>query len=264
MSNHNKQQRYDSRIKRLALAHYLQFGKTGYQHLKESSLEILPSDRTNERSLAYLRGGDGCHVPRFSSQFADALKSSKLAGPHHETAVQIIFDEIKVRSGVVYNPKTGKESGFTASKNGATINFAEEIITLAEASLGDGVSEDLCSEVGKDPYIEAATSANVFRLRTGRNETWNVAFYFNSGSLTGDDLVKQILTVITACEIVGLQVKLQMSDAGAGNPRAVSLYYVVQPIINTVRGNQKRALYNTSTLWLLADLFGHLFVQFMD
>ena len=50
-----------------------------------------------------------------------------------------------------------------------------------------------------------------------------MAFYFNSGSLTGDDLVKQILTVITACEIVGLQVKLQMSDAGAGNPRAVSL-----------------------------------------
>ena len=112
---------------------------------------------------------------------------------------------------------------------------------MAEASLGDEVSEDLCSEVGKDPYIEVATSANVFRLRTGRNETWNVAFYFNSSSLTGDDLVKQILTVISKCEFLGLQVKLQMSDAGVGNPRAFS-YYVVQPIINTVRGNQKRDL----------------------
>ena len=54
--------RYDYRIKRLALSHYLQFGKTAYNQLRECSLEVLPSERTNEYRLSLLRGGSGCHV----------------------------------------------------------------------------------------------------------------------------------------------------------------------------------------------------------
>ena len=37
--------------------------------------------------------------------------------------------------------------------------------------------------------------------------------FFNSGSLDHDDLLRQILTVLTACEMVGLQINFQMSDA---------------------------------------------------
>ena len=75
----------------------------------------------------------------------------------------------------------------------------------------------------KNPYVAAASHANVYRLRTGRNETWNVAYFFNDGSLDAEDLLQQLLIVITACEIVGLKVKLQMSDAGGANQRASSL-----------------------------------------
>ena len=35
--------------------------------------------------------------------------------------VQMIFDEIKVKTGVAFNAATGKEAGFMASKNGKTM-----------------------------------------------------------------------------------------------------------------------------------------------
>ena len=78
-------------------------------------------------------GGDGPHAVRFSSQFFDAMNTGKSTS-EEETAVQIIFDEMQLKCGVAYNPMTGKESGFTASKNGRTMNFAEEILSIAQDS----------------------------------------------------------------------------------------------------------------------------------
>ena len=52
---------------------------------------------------------------------------------------------------------------------------------------------------------------------------WNVAYFYNSGSLEGDDIVKQILEVVVALEFVGLKVKLQMCDAGGGNTSSVAI-----------------------------------------
>ena len=64
-------------MKRLALSYYLQYGKAKYDQLKQSTLGILPSQRTNERTLVHLRGGKGCHVARFAAQFVDVMKSRK-------------------------------------------------------------------------------------------------------------------------------------------------------------------------------------------
>jgi hypothetical protein len=110
--------------------------------------------------------------------------------------------------------------------------FAEEILDVASASLNEEAetnTEEQDSNTVEDDeeergtYVGAATFANVFRLRTCFNQTWNVAYFFNCGSLDGDDIVKQLLMVITACELVGLIVKLLMSDAGGGNTRALGL-----------------------------------------
>ena len=80
--------------------------------MKESSLEILPSQRTNEREFAHLKGGEGVHAAVFCSQFIDdtikagkkAGKSSSEAEAEAEAVVQLIFDELKVKCGVMYNP----------------------------------------------------------------------------------------------------------------------------------------------------------------
>ena len=221
LSGDDKQVRYDFRMKRLALAHFLEFGKSGYNQLRETSLEILPCVRTNERELVHLRGGEESNAAVFAAQFADALKGENQT--QHEVIVQIIFDELKVKCGVAYNPKTGKEYGFTASKSGRSMSFADEILSIAETSLTAESEEEDLVEVGKEPYVGASTYANVFKLRTARNKTWTLAYYFNTGSLDGDDVIKQLLDVLAATEIVGMKVYGQVSDAGGGNIGAITL-----------------------------------------
>ena len=75
----------------------------------------------------------------------------------------------------MYNPSTSKECGFTASKNGTSMCFAEEILDVASASLNEEAQsnpEELDSNIPEEDneergtYVGAATFANVFRLRT--------------------------------------------------------------------------------------------------
>ena len=134
ISGNDKLVRFDFRMKRLALSYYLQHGKSGCDRLRQSSLEILPSQKTNERTLVHLRGGKGCHVARFAAQFVDVMKSRK--NYSNETIeAQIIYDELKIKCGIAYNPKTGIPTGITASKNGKSMCFAEEILDLANDSI---------------------------------------------------------------------------------------------------------------------------------
>ena len=52
--------------------------------------------------------------------------------------MQLIFDELKVKCGVMNNPSAGKECGFTAGKNGTSMMcFAEEILDVASPSLNE-------------------------------------------------------------------------------------------------------------------------------
>ena len=111
----------------------------------------------------------------------------------------------KLKCGVMYNPSTSKECGFTASKNGTSMCFAEEILDVASASLNEEAQsnpEELDSNIPEEDneergtYVGAAISANVFLLRTRFDQTWNVVYFSNCGSLDGDDIVKQLLTVI--------------------------------------------------------------------
>ena len=99
-----------------------------------------------------MRGGNGAHAVRFSSQFFYAANRGKSLF-EEETVVQIIFDEIKVKCGVAYNPMTGEESGFIANINGIAMNFAVEILSIAKES------------------VVPTTSANVLKLRTSKNQT---------------------------------------------------------------------------------------------
>ena len=94
--------------------------------------------------------------------------------------VQMIFDEVRIKSGVAFNASTGKESGFAASKNGKTMNFMEEIMSIADESLWDlGNPEESVNEAEgnqeKDEknnvLVVPETHCNVFKLRTGRNQT---------------------------------------------------------------------------------------------
>jgi len=228
--------RFDFRMKRIAIAHWLAFGKTGLNSLRENSLEIIPSLRTVEREFSYFRAGESEHCPSKCALFHDVLAAAQRL-TDKKVPVQILFDEIKLRSGVWYNCNTKVVHGFAASKNGTTISFAEEILSMASDYISDSDSpspeeanpsspDNDSTSPDKDKssnYNGAATHANVFRARTTQNETWNLAYFLNCGSLDGDELVRQILLVTTCCELVGLLVQCLISDAGGGNAGALRL-----------------------------------------
>ena len=77
LSGDDKKVRHDYRIKCIALSHFLEFMKSGHKRLRENSLEILPSQRTNEREFLHLKGGEGAHDSVFCSQFIDTIKAGK-------------------------------------------------------------------------------------------------------------------------------------------------------------------------------------------
>ena len=85
-------------MKRISLAHFIEFVKTEYNWMKKISREILPSQRTNDHKLSHFRGGEGSDAALFAAQFADALKSVKQI--KDKETVQINFREIKVKCGV--------------------------------------------------------------------------------------------------------------------------------------------------------------------
>ena len=126
--------------------------------------------------------------------------------------------------------------------------FAEEILNLANDSIVLPVTDDNPSTVdntvesptenimvdkfstaedaseldSEKSYMCVATMVNIFRLKTAFNQTWNVAYYFNCGSLDGDELLRQLTTVIIACKSVGIKIKLQISNAGWANMKAAA------------------------------------------
>ena len=84
--------------------------------------------------------------------------------------------------------------------------FAEEILDLANDSLilstpdtdttEQSLEKDDSNKLDDDTklesdktYLGVATMVNIFWLRTAFNQTWHVGYFFNCGSLDGDEVL---------------------------------------------------------------------------
>ena len=81
------------------------------------------------------------------------------------------------------------------------------------------VSTDLCLSY----YYKPATYVNLWRLRTTKNVAYNCEFFFNNGSLTGDELLRQFLRVVGHCELIGVSILGLLNDAAGQNVKLVDL-----------------------------------------
>eukprot|EP00536_Pseudo-nitzschia_multiseries_P000756 jgi/Psemu1/1698/gm1.1698_g len=134
------------------------------------------------------------------------------------------------------------------------IDRGQVIILEGTDSLSGEEATTTSSEKDKDPYFEPATYANVFRAsRTARNQTFNVAYFINSGSLDGDYVLRQLLHVVAALECVGFKVMMQMLDAGGVNTSALALLTsnnckcCIQKSTSTLKINLCTILFSTWT-----------------
>ena len=72
------------------------------------------------------------------------------------------MDEINVKCGVAYNASTEKESGFTASNNKRSLKFAEEILSIAEESIGGEEStEGNVEDIATTAMLSTTTTARI-------------------------------------------------------------------------------------------------------
>ena len=234
ISGKKKSIKFDSRMMRTALVTFLEDGRKGLNKLRERSIKCVPSLRTVQREYAHIRVGESWHCPLYCAMFYDVLADIG-ALEDRTTPVQLMFDEIKLKCGIWFNCTTNEIYGLTPTKNATSLNFAEEIEAMAEECITEDNEspnvgpidnlDDVCVNLDDEEtsYVGAASKANVFRARTGKNQSWNIAYFLNCGSLDGDTIVKQILHVITCCEMAGLSVQGFVSDAGPNNVRAFTL-----------------------------------------
>ena len=170
-----------------------------YEEFSATSLQILPSAATLKKIKAKMNIKEGYSTELYGWAF-DQHKGATEYG-------HILCDEIKLKLELWWNGESHE-----------IIGFSDEIRDFSKivGSVTNGTT------LTKEP----TTYANVFRFRSSfptPNKIVNLNFFFNSGSLSGSELLSQFNHVVLACEMANMQVHGFVSDAGGNNARLMTL-----------------------------------------
>ena len=170
-----------------------------YEEFSSASLQILPSTETLRKIKAKMDIKEGYSTELYGWHF-DQHKGATEYG-------HILCDEIKLKSELWWNGESHEIIGFSDEIH----DFSKIVGTIMKGS-----------NLEKEPAIYA----NVFRYRSSfptPNKIVNLNFFFNSGSLTGNELLRQFNHVVLACEMSNMQVHGFVSDAGGNNARLMTM-----------------------------------------
>ena len=128
-----------------------------------------------------------------------------------EKEIDWIFDEVKSTSGLMWNAQNDNFRGLCCGTTGSASDLKD--------LLNDLLSET--NEQGKDD------SSGIFcyqwLARNPFSSTLMAEFFYNNGSLDGNEIMRQFLIVSTSAAIAGLTTVGLLSDMGGGNERFYSL-----------------------------------------
>ena len=82
--------------------------------------------------------------------------------------------------------------------------------------------DKVVSELWEESYVPAVY-VNQWRFRSVHGVLHNAEFFFNDGSLDGDELLDQLTHVLLSYELVGAKVLGIVSDAGGNNAGLIKL-----------------------------------------
>ena len=129
-------------------------------------------------------------------------------------------DEMKTQANIWFNAKNDLTVGF-ASNEKHRISLEEAVQKVVSYSDNDDGEDDNEGDSDlpddEDDSYESVSYVNQFCLRTTTGKRHNAEYFFNTGSLTGDDLIAQIMHVISCYEAVGVKIFGLILDAGGGN-----------------------------------------------
>ena len=130
----------------------------------------------------------------------------------------VMCDELKFKTSFYSNFKDGTTVAMAASSGMKDLSLAIELEHLIER---ENQFDDATEEEASENYADA-THVNSFRLKTSNDFSHNGEYFYNDGSLKGDDILGQILWVITCYEIVDVQIHGTNMDAGGNNTGAIN------------------------------------------
>jgi hypothetical protein len=134
-----------------------------------------------------------------------------------------MFDEMKLKNDIYWNCSNNQMVGLAATDNSNKLILHDEISALLSDDLDNDetTSEEkvACSgekEKSEDWSFKPASYVNLWRLRTTKNVTHSTEFFFNGGSLTGDELLRQFMHVTAHYELIGFRLIGLLCDMPLG------------------------------------------------
>ena len=120
---------------------------------------------------------------------------------------QLIFDEMKLKTGVFWRTSDHTVCGFATANQNSTIR---SVLSDMIQNGGDGTDEFYDTS-------SPAVYVNQWRFRSIVNVIHNSTFFFNSGSLDGNELLSQMMHVVCGYEKIGVKIYGIVCDAGGSN-----------------------------------------------
>jgi hypothetical protein len=233
-----KQVRFSPRMLRLAMSLWMR-SKSTYNDLWEHSLAIMPSVSLLKSIQKGMRVNEG-HCAQIYGWFHDSYVSNCDKAVHGH----LMCDEMKLKNDIYWNCSNHAMVGLAASKDGVDKLLVEEEVAALFTDVFDSTSPGVgeTKEAGEKTNLtehykrqelmsyKPATYVNLWRLRTTTNVTQSCEFFFNTGSLSGDELLRQFMRVTAHYEMIGVQILGLLCDAAGQNARLFHLLRAGQTV----------------------------------
>ncbi len=230
IKGHEKQVRINPQIMRSCLVSWAT-GKAGYKEFQASSIWTYPSPSRLKKLAGLMTVNEGSCLKIYSwiaDELAKAVEHETTGtglkgatkGAANETRgwipVQLLCDEMSLIDGVIQNPLTNRVVGFVVHDE--TFSLTKEMIELLRDDM-PALRKAECRGEGDN----LAKKVNQFAIRSVYGESRRIEFHYNSGGLTGDEILYQALHCLTALAYIKVSPMQWLQDAGGNNARAFRL-----------------------------------------
>jgi len=225
ITKNEKGVRFSPRILRMALSIYTR-SKVGYEEMRKASVEVMPSPATLNRLKSKMKTTDGTCPITYQWFFDDTV--CKI--PELERAGHLMCDEMHLKSGIYWNTQSHTLVGFASDSE--QLNLADELHALNDVLEGTEINilETQTKIQSFENKNSNAKKVNQWRFCSIKGVIHNTEYFFNSGSLTGDELLRQFVHVVSCYEAIGVRILGCVSDAGGQNSRLFSYLRCFRPI----------------------------------
>ena len=180
------------------------YGKSpgAYKMLRGSKFLALPHQSTLQDYTSYLRVSPGINVSILKNLIDDV-------GPkkHISKNVTLVFDEIKIKSNLVYSKSTGKLKGF-----------------IETGDINDVINEFVSVKAKTQEKEELATHVIAFMVRGIVSAVKQVFAYYPCRGFTSYQLYWSVWGAVAALEEAGFQVRAFTSDGASPNRKFYRLH----------------------------------------